>query len=427
MAYLAIKKVKGKFYAYRQESYREGSKVKTRTLEYLGAVDPVAAQTVKDTRRKLAQMDIRATTKDAKSLVSDVLKPTDSPVEPNDPTDDQSHQTQQKVAHKAAVDLNRYPQSNEIQNKSNFRGDPQLVRMRLNGVLSVVNVRTGEVIETDDKVITTKRNTDKPTRSFHEALKLSKNLERYGVNATYLQRKHLKFGNRLKAIGINPSHMPDIIFKYGHPDGLKRNRDGSFVITISRRTQNKRHPIAKGKMWEHYRQALITGYLEAIRKAQPDRYDEIASKLDHSHQATKQFILDSYRHTDSLADKFRLSLQLMFFDRIPKAFHKSDPLAYGQMSFTTLNNWKAETVFVLTQVEKSGWDGVQDNCKKSIAKLKGQITRKRNQIDDLKFHEKLAGKLRKLIRQIMKSESQLKAAQSLQSRLQTIKSELEFF
>ena len=117
----------------------------------------------------------------------------------------------------------------------------------------------------------------------------------------------------------------------------------------------------------------------------------------------------------------------MFFHRLLKAFHKSDPLAYGQMDFATVNNWKAETVFVLAQVEKSGWDGVQDNCKKSIAKLKSHITRKRNQIDDLKFHEKLAGKRRKLIRQIMKTESQLKAAQSLQSRLQIIKSELEFF
>ena len=39
MAYIAIKKIGGKKYAYRQESYRQGGKVKTRIVEYLGAVD----------------------------------------------------------------------------------------------------------------------------------------------------------------------------------------------------------------------------------------------------------------------------------------------------------------------------------------------------------------------------------------------------
>ena len=50
MAYLAIQEGQGEFYAYRQESYREGGKVKTRTLEYLGAVDPATAQNIKGTR-----------------------------------------------------------------------------------------------------------------------------------------------------------------------------------------------------------------------------------------------------------------------------------------------------------------------------------------------------------------------------------------
>lgn len=47
MSYLAVKKVKGGYYAYRQESYREGGKVRTRTVEYLGAVDPALASKIK--------------------------------------------------------------------------------------------------------------------------------------------------------------------------------------------------------------------------------------------------------------------------------------------------------------------------------------------------------------------------------------------
>ena len=47
MSYLAVKRVKGRYYAYRQESYREGGKVRTRTVEYLGAVDGALANKIK--------------------------------------------------------------------------------------------------------------------------------------------------------------------------------------------------------------------------------------------------------------------------------------------------------------------------------------------------------------------------------------------
>ena len=60
MPYLAVKKIKGRHYGYVQESYREGGKVRTRTVEYLGAIDPTVAEQVRATRRQLGQMDIAA-------------------------------------------------------------------------------------------------------------------------------------------------------------------------------------------------------------------------------------------------------------------------------------------------------------------------------------------------------------------------------
>ena len=75
MPYLAVKKVKGRHYGYLQESYREGGKVRTRTVQYLGAIDPAVAQQVKDTRRQLGQVDMAA-------LVQSVRKATETATTP---------------------------------------------------------------------------------------------------------------------------------------------------------------------------------------------------------------------------------------------------------------------------------------------------------------------------------------------------------
>lgn len=52
MAYLAIKKVNGQHYAYVQESYRDGGQVRTRTVEYLGAITPGMAAHLREQRQQ---------------------------------------------------------------------------------------------------------------------------------------------------------------------------------------------------------------------------------------------------------------------------------------------------------------------------------------------------------------------------------------
>jgi hypothetical protein len=56
MAYIKKKKIKGRIYYYLAESYREGGKVKTRTLRYLGTEPPdevVAGLSSSRTRKKM--------------------------------------------------------------------------------------------------------------------------------------------------------------------------------------------------------------------------------------------------------------------------------------------------------------------------------------------------------------------------------------
>ena len=75
LAYLAIKKVNGQYYAYVQESYRDGGQVRTRTVEYLGAISPGMASHLTAQRQQQSQTD---------DLVATVRKSIESKLEPSD-------------------------------------------------------------------------------------------------------------------------------------------------------------------------------------------------------------------------------------------------------------------------------------------------------------------------------------------------------
>ena len=233
MPYLAVKKVKGRHYGYLQESYREGGKVRTRTVQYLGAINPAVAQQVKDTRRQLGQVDMAA-------LVQSVRKATETATTPV-----QVHSVAEIGRASSAL-----PDSPTVTSEP-----PRMQRMDVNGQSAVVDTETGAIVSHDvdmntgrlipleDKPVITTRKQSNPLRPFQYSLKLPDKLETYGVSLQALQATHQRYGQRLKDLQINPAVMPDVRIAYGHPDGLKRNRDGSYTVTTSRRTQNKRHPI----------------------------------------------------------------------------------------------------------------------------------------------------------------------------------------
>ena len=81
LPYLAIKKVKGRYYGYMQESYREGGSVRTRTVEYLGAIEPRVAQQVQATRKQLGAADMAALVKSVREASAAATRAPETPPE----------------------------------------------------------------------------------------------------------------------------------------------------------------------------------------------------------------------------------------------------------------------------------------------------------------------------------------------------------
>ena len=83
MPYLAIKKVKGRYYGYMQESYREGGSVRTRTVEYLGAIEPAVAQQYQTTRRQLGAADMAALVQSVLDASTAATRTPETSIEPS--------------------------------------------------------------------------------------------------------------------------------------------------------------------------------------------------------------------------------------------------------------------------------------------------------------------------------------------------------
>lgn len=93
----------------------------------------------------------------------------------------------------------------------------------------------------------------------------------------------------------------------------------------------------------------------------------------------------------------------------------------GQISFSTVKDWRAEAALVIAEAHKLGWPKMIDKTAKAVAKHKTAITKKRRQIDQLSRLDILAGKRRKLLREIMQTETRLTASSHLQKRVSVLR------
>ncbi len=413
--------MKGRYYGYMQESYRVGGRVQTRTVEYLGAMEPAVAAQVQATRKQLGQADMAALVQSVRNAASEATraqeKPSEAQIAPPDP--------------KAITE----PPQRRIE------------RMTVNGRPQLVDMKTGELIEPQDtpEVITT----EKPTlRPFADSLKLPSDIANHNLSLPALHGTHRKFGKRLKALQINPATMPDVTVKYGHPDGLKQHRDGSYIITASRKPK-RGHSLNKTQLWKNYRRALSRATIDTIETERPEAFAALQSQLSNSHQEGKRLLFQHIAQTSSGAQRLGLSLQLMLWDRLPapaqpkpsKGASKYRASGYqtntqqerqasaardlGLMSFQNVTNWREEAALILAEAHKNGWSDLTEKTTRTVAKHKAAITKKRREIDGLSKLDKLAGKKRKLVREIMQAETKLRAAEQLTKRQTALRSILD--
>lgn len=398
LTYLTVKKVKGRYYAYKQASYREGGQVRTRTVEYLGAVDSALGKQIRKTKSKVESVAMES-----------LIKSTQE----DNPTDLQHEINSLKLP----TSVSDSPPTNDQQ--------------------GITKNLSEKVTTREKKIDSPKKGLKKSqSKSYHykfpcKNLTIPNDIDHYGLSRTALERTYLRFGERLLALNIESFTMPKIAIEYGHPESLKRNRNGSYTVIVSRRTQNKYNPIKKIELWKHYRQALCSAYLDAIGTHNPELYHQLSMTLDKNHQACKSLLFECLRYATDPFNRLLLSLQLLFWNNIPPIMRKHNKAEdFGQIDFSTVNNWQAETVMILSEVQKLGWQGLKDRQKKARNKQHSLINRYKIQLEQAGFFgaliQKISGKKRRYIREIMQAEAKLKAIDHLAERIIVIQSHLNF-
>lgn len=267
-----------------------------------------------------------------------------------------------------------------------------------------------------EKVITT----DKANRPFRDSLLLPKNMSEYDLSKTAFQRTHLRFGNRLKALGINPSHMPDVKIKYGHPSGFSKDRNGRYVVTVSRKPK-ARMPINRKELWTNYRLALAQSFLDGLEKGDGVHFNAIRASLDDSYQETKRLTILAANTMPSSYGRLMLSLQILIQNHMPaiglQQTGKTDAGFYRQGQ---LKGWRPEASVMIADVQRLGWSALQEKNTKTRKRLKRIIKMRIKAWKRASLLDGLSGRKRKLIREVMEAETQLRALNQLERRQKTL-------
>ena len=413
MPYLAIKKIKGRHYGYVQESFREGGQVRTRTVEYLGAIDPAVMDQVRATRQRLGQLDTTTLVASVKAAM-DQATASDSTLPDRVP----AKEVVVEAAHNASLDLSA---------SSVDRGPPQETAAGA----EPSDRETPSPAEPEDKkpkpVITTDRSLETSATPTAAKVTMPDDLASFRVSRTAVERTGARFARQLQLHGANPTAMPQITIRYGHPDRMEQRRDGSYVVYASRRTQNKRHQLNKTKLWSHYRQALANAYLDTLAQQQPGVHHQLQVQLDASHHATTRLLAQSLAASQSPLQRMGLSLQLRLWHRLPQSIVKKQSAEmFGQATKSTVNDWRREAAFVLAEAQRpGGWQGFADRQQSARRKLKSAITRRRNQLDRMSWGQQLSARLsgqrRRLLREIIAHEQRLQAVDQLDQRLTVLR------
>lgn len=395
MSYLAVKRVKGRYYAYRQESFLEGGKVRTRTIEYLGAVDPALAARIR--------------TRD----IAVIPKQNAAPIT--------SHELADEVIQS---DARRHPRSLDASSQANSEDRMQVT---INGEAVLIDRHTGEILKTYGKVITTRIEAH-ALRPFSQSLMLP-NLEDYGASTTALRGTHARYGRRLSALKINPAFLSDVKVEYGHPNQFRSNADGSYSVVVSRRPDRKRHQINKIELWKNFRQALSHSYLDAIEQGSPNFYDDLRLVFDYHYRESQRLALEAICVNADPLKKVMLSLQIKLWHQLPGwVKKKASPSELGQINLDRQTGWRDEAAEILAAVQKSGWDEMDKRVRNTRAKLKSRITKRLNIMADVgslgDLSLRLSGKRRRLFREIRETEFELQALEQLEHRLGFLKENL---
>ena len=366
MAFFTIKHINGRDYLYRQESYREGGQVRSRS-QYICPIDPAVATQFKATRSRFGVLDIKATAEDVQDVVESLLPNPEAP------------ETKSRDVH-----------SNDC--------NPLILWRELDGETKAlwVDRKTGEILKEKTSIFNTTKSTENPPSEFEKAdtpktpakpdttfrtLAVSANVEKHGISRTAIEGAHRQLLKQMKADGLNTTNIPRI--KIGYSIAAKvevyRRFTGGYRVTVpllkrsaatkalsklpDRRTKSgRRAPMVyqeptkgvRSDFWREYRRALALTYLDALETQNPEKFKSLRNTLKPLYQEQNAAI-SSYIKNTNMNNRLGLTLQFRQNGHL-SGWIKSHLSAghFGLPDHKARKDWKADCAALMAENPPTG-------------------------------------------------------------------------
>ena len=322
MAFLTIKKIKGKRYLYYQINRREGKKVISK-CQCLGRFD------FDNGKYSLSLNKSNTNKHDLKKPIM-AEKAHDTPVSAKPITPEQKQIISKKDHHKK-------------EDKSSLK--------------KVINTTVNDV----DKTQSIQKQHD-----FARHHSIGINTKKYGIFEKSFDKSFCKQMKQLEKLGIDSSKLPKIRVGYGKEI---TNKECSYiakgvfkcgyVMTIPKYLKG-----GQTKIKNEYNKIVAKAGLELIKNQQPSVYKKLASEFEKSHQETQK-ALNSYIQNTNAKNKQVMGIaqkhfgNISFFEKMRVA-----PKYLGVADFGNCKTWEDEYSGIMSKIQTQGFDRFHKDAEK---------------------------------------------------------------
>ena len=199
--------------------------------------------------------------------------------------------------------------------------------------------------------------------------------KKHNISERALLREHKNAVATLERAGINTDSLPVIHLKHARSVTTKRRwRDGSYVVTLPKKSSGKRTQFKR-----QYSAAIARASLDALASQDAERYSALASQWDKSYRATQSALTSYIYATSSITRRrrkrgFVLGLVVRHFGLVEKAREVlPDPERVGLVDYSKRSTWRDELVTVMAKRQRIGPEKMKANHRKQTVITRREI------------------------------------------------------
>lgn|GEM_PF-2183528 len=240
-------------------------------------------------------------------------------------------------------------------------------------------------------------------------LTIRANLTNHSISQKALEAKNCSFLKQVQASGLDIEKFPKITIKNGGSTiKFKKSFGGDYTIVLPKKAQNG----GRTEFQKTYQRVIANIYLDAIEQQKPSLFNgTIKPQMKQAFHDQNKAIVAYINHSNRKSGfKFGLTLHFLY-SKMVSAWTQANlaPEKLGFADYSQRRNWREDTVLLMAEVQKEGWEPCYRKYMAELHKTERQIRYQIGQYKKLKFLDKLSGKARAKRRDIRRMNARRRA------------------